>query len=85
VSYREERLYSTVCPSCERKMEGLSSHCMRCVVCGFETHRDEVLALWAMKRFHELTTPLFLPSTPSYAASLLWKLKKEVVTRRAVW
>jgi len=29
---------------------------MRCVVCGFEAHRDEVPALWAVKRFLE---PLF--------------------------
>jgi transposase len=54
---------------------------MRCVVCGFEAHRDEVPALWAAKRFHELLTPSFSSS----AASLLWKLKKEVVTRRVVW
>jgi transposase len=63
-------------------MEELSSRRMMCVVCGFEAHSDEVLALWAMKRFHELTTPLFLPSTPSYAAPLLWKLKKGAITRR---
>jgi putative transposase len=82
VPYREERLYSTVCPRCGRKMKGLPSRRMRCVVCGFKAHRDEVPALWAVKRFHELATPSFSSSS---AASLLWKLKKEVVTRRAVW
>jgi transposase len=69
-------------PRCGRKMEGLPSRRMRCVVCDFEAHRDEVLALWAVKRFYELATPSFSSSS---AASLLWKLKKEVVTRRAVW
>ena len=34
--YREERLYSTVCPRCGRKMKGLPSRRMRCVVCGVE-------------------------------------------------
>lgn len=32
VSYREERLYSTVCPRCGRKMEGLPGRRVRCVV-----------------------------------------------------
>jgi putative transposase len=53
VPYRKERLYSTVCPRCGRKMEELPNRRMRCV-CNFEAHRDEVPALWAMKRFPEL-------------------------------
>jgi putative transposase len=73
VPYREERLYSTVCPRCGRKMEELSNRRVRCVVCGFEVHRDVVPALWAVKRFLELATPSFSSSS---AASLLWKLKK---------
>jgi putative transposase len=62
VPYREERLYSTVCPRCGRKMKGLPGRRMRCV-CGFSAHRDEVPALWAMKRFHELITPSFSSSS----------------------
>jgi len=72
VPYREQRLYSTLCPRCGAKMEQLPKRRMRCVVCGFETHRDEVPFHWAQKRFHELS----IPSFSSSAASLLWKLKK---------
>jgi putative transposase len=53
VPYREERLYSTMCPRCGRKMEELPNRRVKCQ-CGFETHRDEVPFYWAMKRFHEL-------------------------------
>jgi putative transposase len=56
ISYREERLYSTMCPVCGRKMKELSNRRVRCA-CGFEAHRDEVPIFWAVKRFHELTSP----------------------------
>ncbi|KUO84369.1 MAG: transposase [Thermoproteus sp. CIS_19] len=62
VPYREERLYSTVCPRCGRKMEELPNRRVRCA-CGFEAHRDEVPALWAMKRFPDLITPSFSSSS----------------------
>jgi putative transposase len=62
VPYREERLYSTICPRCGRKTEELPGRRMRCV-CGFSAHRDEVPALWAMKRFHKLITPSFSSSS----------------------
>ena len=62
VPYREERLYSTVCPSCGGKMEELPNRRVRCQ-CGFEAHRDEVPFHWAQKRFSELITPSF--SSPS--------------------
>jgi len=80
VSYREERLYSTICPRCGRKMEELPNRRVRCQ-CGFEAHRDEVPFHWAQKRIHKLS----IPSFSSSAASPLWRLKKEVVTRRVVW
>ncbi len=53
IPFREERLYSTICPICGAKMEELPNRRVKCV-CGFEAHRDEVPALWAMKRFPEL-------------------------------
>ncbi len=56
VPYREERLYSTICPHCGAKMEEQPNRRMKCAVCGFETHRDEVPFYWAQKRFHELTS-----------------------------
>jgi putative transposase len=62
VPYREERLYSTVCPRCGRKMSVLPDRRVRCA-CGFEAHRDEVPALWAMKRFPDLITPSFSSSS----------------------
>ncbi len=62
VPYREERLYSTVCPRCGRKMSVLPDRRVRCA-CGFEAHRDEVPALWAMRRFRELITPSFSSSS----------------------
>jgi len=64
VAYREERLYSTICPVCGGKMEELPERRVKCQ-CGFEAHRDEVPALWAQKRFRELT------QTPSFSARLL--------------
>jgi len=53
--YREERLYSTICPRCGRKMEELPNRRVRCA-CGFEANRDEVPFHWAIKRFSELTS-----------------------------
>jgi hypothetical protein len=37
-------------------MEEQPNRRVKCAICGFETHRDEVPALWAQKRFHELTS-----------------------------
>jgi len=56
VPYREEHLYSTICPRCGAEMEELPNRRVRCA-CGFEAHRDEVPVLWAVKRFRELTSP----------------------------
>jgi len=56
--YREERLYSTICPLCGGKMEEAPNRRVACR-CGFETNRDEVPIHWAVKRFKEL-----LPSFP---------------------
>jgi len=53
VPYREERLYSTVCPNCGAKMEEEPNRRVKCR-CGFTAHRDEVLVLWAAKRLKEL-------------------------------
>jgi len=61
ILYREERLYSTICPVCGAKMEELPERRVRCQ-CGFEAHRDEVPIAWAQKRFRELTQP------PSFSA-----------------
>ncbi len=55
VPYREERLYSTICPRCWRKMEEMSNRHVKCT-CGFEAHRDEVPAFWAMKLYFQLTS-----------------------------
>jgi putative transposase len=62
VPYREERLYSTICPVCGAKMKELPSRRVRCQ-CGFETDRDNVPVLWAQKRFREIL-PLFSTVTP---------------------
>ena len=56
--YREQRLYSTICPRCGAKMKEVPNRRVKCD-CGFEANRDEVPALWAAKRFHELATPSF--------------------------
>ena len=54
IPYREERLYSTLCPRCGgAKMSVLPNRHVRCI-CGFEAHRDEVPAFWAMKLFPKL-------------------------------
>jgi len=53
VPYREERLYSTMCPRCGRKMEVLPNRRVKCQ-CGFETHRDEVPFHWAAKLYPKL-------------------------------
>jgi len=58
VSYREERLYSTICPLCGGEMEEAPNRRVACR-CGFEANRDEVPIHWAVKRFKELLTPSF--------------------------
>ena len=65
VPYREERLYSTVCPRCESRMEELPNRKVKCQRCGFKAHRDLVPILWAQRRFHELIQP------PSFSPSPL--------------
>jgi putative transposase len=55
VPYREERLYSTICPRCQRKLEELPNRRVRCA-CGFEAHRDEVPFHWAIKHFSKLVS-----------------------------
>ena len=57
IAYREERLYFTICPNCSLKMEEKPNRRVKCQ-CGFKAHRDEVPAIWAMKRFKE-PTPSF--------------------------
>jgi len=54
ILYREERLYSTVCPNCGAKMEEEPNRRVKCR-CGFTAHRDEVPITWAVERFKELT------------------------------
>ena len=61
VPYREDRLYSTVCPKCGWKMEELPERCVKCQ-CGFTAHRNEVPIAWAMKGFKELTPSFSAPS-----------------------
>ena len=89
VAYREERLYSTVCPDCGAKMEEEPDRRVKCQ-CGFEAHRDEVPALWAQKRFHELITPSFSNHIcPAFAVAefiqntLVTKTHEERTPRRA--
>ena len=62
IPYREERLYSTICPRCGRKMSVLPDRRVRCA-CGFSAHRDEVPVYWAQRRFRELITPSFSSSS----------------------
>ena len=64
VPYREERLYSTVCPHCGGKTRELQGRRMRCPQCGFEAARDEVPLLWAAKKFPQLLQP------PSFSSLL---------------
>ena len=54
VPFREQRLYSTICPRCGAKMEELPNRRVRCPSCGFEAMRDEVPLLWAAKLFRQL-------------------------------
>ena len=68
VSYREERLYSTICPLCGGKMEEAPNRRVVCK-CGFKAHRDEVPIHWAMKRFKELLTPSFSTVIPIAAVA----------------
>ncbi len=64
IPYREERLYSTLCPMCGGKMSTLPNRRVRCA-CGFEAHRDEVPVLWVMKLYPQLT---FFSNSPLSAA-----------------
>ncbi len=57
VPYREERLYSSICPRCRGKMEEQPNRSVRCA-CGFEAHRDEVPMLWAMKKAPVFSTQI---------------------------
>jgi len=76
VPYREERLYSTICPHCGAKMEEQPNRRVKCKVCGFETHRDEVPFYWAQKRFHELTSPFFESNHQIlFCLRTLWRLR----------
>jgi putative transposase len=79
ISYREERLYSTMCPHCERKMRELPNRRVKCQ-CGFEMHRDEVPFHWAIKRFSELTSFFNSSFSPSAAVVgvLIFKLMRFV-------
>ncbi|MEM4438315.1 MAG: zinc ribbon domain-containing protein [Pyrobaculum sp.] len=65
VPYREERLYSTVCPRCESRMEELPNRKVKCQRCGFKAPRDKIPLLWAVRRFSELIQP------PSFSPSPL--------------
>ena len=65
VPFREQRLYSTICPHCGAKMEELPNRRVRCQICGLEAHRDEIPLLWAARRFSEL-----LPSFSGLAVLL---------------
>ncbi len=57
VPYREDRLYSTICPRCGGKMEKLPNRRVKCQQCGFKAPRDEVPILWAQRRFSKLAQP----------------------------
>jgi len=74
IPFREERLYSTICPICGAKMEELPNRRVRCQ-CGFSAHRDEVPIYWAQRRFRELITPSFSSSS---AVLLRWAVEKGV-------
>jgi len=87
VSYREERLYSTICPLCGGKMEEAPNRRVVCK-CGFKAHRDEVPIHWAMKLFKELLTPLFFhysnwnrDGNVTTAELILFKPPQEAETR----
>jgi len=62
VPYREERLYSAVCPNCGGETEEAPDGRVKCQ-CGFSAHRDEVPIAWAQKRFKELILS-FSPDAP---------------------
>jgi putative transposase len=70
VPYREERLYSTICPRCGAKMEELPNRKVRCVACGFNAPRDKIPILWAQKRYREII-PLFSAVAPYVQLFLL--------------
>jgi len=60
IPYREARLYSSICPRCERKMSILQNRRVKCA-CGFEANRDEVPFHWAIKLFPKL---IFFSNSP---------------------
>jgi putative transposase len=53
VYWKEERLYSTICPVCEGKLMFVEkirrARIMRCVNCGFKEDRDSTPLYWAIK------------------------------------
>jgi putative transposase len=77
IRYREERLYSTICPSCGGKMQELPNRRVRCQ-CGFEAHRDEVPFYWAQKRFSELTSFSNSPFSAVPAFSAVFCLRQHM-------
>jgi putative transposase len=66
VPYREERLYSTICPRCGAKMEELPNRKVRCVACGFNAPRDKIPILWAQKRYNSLFSTTHHIQPPFY-------------------
>jgi len=75
IPYREERLYSTLCPRCGAKMKEVPNRRVKCA-CGFEAHRDEVPMFWVMKRYSQLTSfsnPPFSTTLASSVAPSLWQ------------
>ena len=53
VYWKEERLYSTICPVCEGKLMFVEkigrARIMKCVNCGFKEDRDSTPLYWAIK------------------------------------
>ncbi|MEM1597457.1 MAG: zinc ribbon domain-containing protein [Pyrobaculum sp.] len=63
VPYAEERLYSTVCPWCDAKLNELNDRRMRCLQCGFEEERDVVPIHWAQRRYREIMSKVAAQAT----------------------
>jgi len=83
------RLYSTICPHCERKMSILQGRRVRCA-CGFEANRDEVPALWAAKLFPKLSSfsspfPLRRPRPLLFAEVNSLKIRADSGTALPAW
>jgi putative transposase len=68
IPYREERLYSTICPHCGSKMEELPNRRVKCQ-CGFEAHRDETPFYWAVKLYPKLISFFDSPFSAALASS----------------